>query len=371
MLIFDELISEKTAAQFNKLEEFYNPEEVIMFDIETTGLSASNSFIYLIGINYKSTDGWHITQFFNENGESEAELLTAFMEKLSSYRYLLHFNGDSFDIPFVRKRIQLLNLKEKSPIPDDLDRLVSVDLYKMIKPFKSALGLLNLKQKTIESCLGLQRIDIYNGGELIDIYYRFLTRTALSDQALLLQHNRDDMEGMYYLTSILSLRALSAGEIELNNISCDADLKGLLRLKLSITMKHSLSFRITASYAGIHLNVYESSGCLIIPILTDELKFFFQDYRNYYYYPELDTAYHKDTEKTVPSSFREKAKKDNCYIRRAGYFIPQLHLNITAGFRYTASDKNSYIEIDDSFLGNEELLTRYTQKMAGLILTSK
>ena len=51
MLIIDEELS-KTNPVYSKIEEYYDPRDIIMFDIETTGLSASSSFIYLIGVNY-------------------------------------------------------------------------------------------------------------------------------------------------------------------------------------------------------------------------------------------------------------------------------------------------------------------------------
>jgi hypothetical protein len=299
------------------------------------------------------------------------------MEKLSGYRYLLHFNGDTFDIPFVRKRIQHANLSARISkdgrlsIPDFFDDLQSVDLYKMIKPFKNALGLENLKQKTIEEYLGLHRIDTYNGGELIQVYHSFLSQPTQRLQSLLLQHNRDDMEGMYVLSSILSLRALADGKLKFRDISCEETSQGMLRLRFGFLLDHSLPIRITASLGHIHLNAYQNAGYLLVPILSDELKHFFPDYKNYYYYPELDTAYHQSVDLRSETLLRERAKKANCYIRCYGHFIPQLSLSVCDGFRRTAADKESYLEVNDSFLGDRERLALYTGKMCGLLLRAK
>ncbi len=66
---------------------------------------------------------------------------------MEHYRYLIHFNGDGFDIPYLLKRCRAY----------DLDygflNIKSVDIYKIIKPYKKLLGLENLKQKSIECFL--------------------------------------------------------------------------------------------------------------------------------------------------------------------------------------------------------------------------
>ena len=370
MLRIDEIISDDKILYHNRLEEFYPWDQVLMFDIETTGLSPANTKIYLIGINYKDSDGWHITQFFNQDGRSEAEILKIFLSFLSGRRYLLHFNGDTFDIPFVKKRIEILNRMYDAGIPEFPAEIQSIDLYKMIRPYKTLFGLPNLKQKTIEKSFGLNRIDLYNGGELIGIYKQFLVFQGEHEKSLLLQHNRDDMEGMYYLSSILAVPALMEGGFEIAELSCDTDKSGTLFLNMQIFLRHPLLFPLTFSYEGVRINLYNSSGVLSVPVLSGELKYFFPDHKNYDYYPELDEAYHKSLAKTMSEPF-EKATKENCYTRRYGHFIPQFNLNLREGFRLSAKDSVSYIEIDDKFLGDPSSLQVYAKNLIRFLAARK
>ena len=79
-------------------------EQLLFFDIETTGFSGEYASVYLIGCIYPEKDSWHMVQFFADSTDAEPELLSAFGGLLSGRRVLVHFNGDRFDIPFLQKR---------------------------------------------------------------------------------------------------------------------------------------------------------------------------------------------------------------------------------------------------------------------------
>ena len=95
----------------------------------------------------------------------------------------------TFDIPFITERAAHLNVSL------DLSHLESLDLYKTARKCKSILSLSDYKQKTIEHFLGIEREDMYSGGELIDIYRKFAAKpsdTAHNEyRILLLLHNHD------------------------------------------------------------------------------------------------------------------------------------------------------------------------------------
>ena len=92
----------------------------------------------------------------------------AFFHFLKNFKILIHFNGDGFDIPYLLKRCAACGLDF------DFSGVKSVDLYKKIKPFKKILGLENLKQKTIEGFLDIERQDRFSGGQLIEVYHDYL-----------------------------------------------------------------------------------------------------------------------------------------------------------------------------------------------------
>ena len=386
MQIIDEILP-ATNPIYQKIEEYYDPTEVLMFDIETTGLSASSSFIYLIGVNLKKDGCWHIIQLFNDDGMSEPEMISSFMDILGDYKYLIEFNGDTFDIPFVKKRLEYINRKQGSGIIDRFDFITRIDLYKLIRPFKKPLGLANLKQKTIERFLGLNRIDQMNGGELINVYFLYLTYKNKKYRSLLLQHNRDDMEGMFYLTDIFALERLSLGCLSFSDISITTGSSLKLRLFFTPDIFPDMSFAATLGSKELSINKNEASSPLLIisgnakeaylsiPVSTGVFKFFYKDTKNYHYYPALDSAYHKDLSASLSEYEKLPANKSNCYTKAEGYFIRKYGFGGGKSFypecEATPSKGGSYIELSDEFLSDRELLNDFTRHMVKCIMSGK
>ena len=116
----------------------------LFFDIETTGFNKNKCFCYLIGTAYTDGEYFYITQWLAESIEDEQEVIQAFSKLVQSFSSLTHFNGDSFDIPFLIKRASVYN------ITLDLDNLRSIDLFKYAKGLKSLLRLESYNQKSIE-----------------------------------------------------------------------------------------------------------------------------------------------------------------------------------------------------------------------------
>ena len=95
---------QSTVSTPDELYPFHQPlEQIAFFDIETTGLSPKTSSIYLIGVMHYNShkQSWQITQWFADDYQSEEPILEAFLSYLEDFSYLYHFNGCTFDIPFV------------------------------------------------------------------------------------------------------------------------------------------------------------------------------------------------------------------------------------------------------------------------------
>ena len=75
--------------------------EILFFDIETTGLSPKTAEVYLIGVSYYQGHTWHIAQFMAETPDHEKEILDSFNSLVQDFKYLVHFNGNRFDINFI------------------------------------------------------------------------------------------------------------------------------------------------------------------------------------------------------------------------------------------------------------------------------
>lgn len=344
------IINETHEHELNKLELYYNPKDIVLFDIETTGFVAEASCLYLIGCGYYKDDKWQVIQWFNDDGTSEKEIIIEFLRFIKGYKYLLNYNGDGFDIPYIYKKKTQYNI----PIP--FDEIESIDLYKHIRGFRDILKLDNLKQKTIEGFLGINRLDKYSGGDLIKVYHNYLKNKNDNVKTLLLQHNYEDIEGLMCSFSMLSYVKFKAGCVKVLKMSVVSK-----KLIFSIKLDAPLPKRITVGNSGIIITAFQYEGTINVPIVSEEMLFFFDNYKDYYYLPVEDMAVHKSVAKYVDKNYREQARKDNCYLKRRGHFISQINSGIISGYKKNYNDKETYIELVDSFLKDMDMLNAYAR----------
>ena len=117
-------------------------QDMIVTDIETTGLSKDNTILYMIGCCYTDNQQLCTVQWFNDDGVSEREILMSFHAFLSDKKgEILTFNGDRFDLPYLSHH------SDFHKVESDLDSHRSIDLYRILKPYQSALGLKKGRQK--------------------------------------------------------------------------------------------------------------------------------------------------------------------------------------------------------------------------------
>ena len=177
-------------------------ENTIFFDIETTGFSARSSHLYLIGLAYYMGENQFCSiQFLAEQKEDEPALLYEFFNFIKDYKNIVHFNGNGFDIPYLKEKCLQYNMLYH------FDLLTGYDLYKEACRFKKLFQTPDLKQKTLETFLGSARKDEFSGKELINVYYSYEKEHKDSDKELLLLHNFEDVKG---LTELLCLYAYSS-----------------------------------------------------------------------------------------------------------------------------------------------------------------
>ena len=336
--------------EYDYLSSMYDLSEVAIFDIETTGFAAETTKLYLIGCAVYDGEDFVITQWFNDDGESEEEILTEFMDAISKYKLLFTYNGDGFDIPYLMKKLHSYFIR------DDFADFESVDLYKELRHMKDILHLDNLKQKTIENFLGIKRLDKYSGGDLIKVYNTFLETGGEKERKLLLQHNYEDIEGFIACCSMLSYNRFRMGDFEVVKMQVKEN-----HLVFSLHLNHRVPKRFNISVSAIQITGYKDEATITAPIYKDELKFFFDNYKEYYYLPTEDMAVHKSVASFVDKGYREQAKKETCYTRKEGYYISQVDDGIVSGYKKNYKDKESYIALVDSFLKDMGLITAYAR----------
>ncbi len=343
-------------------EDNFAENRYLYFDIETTGLSARNSTLYLIGALWIDKGIIHIRQWFNDNGYSEAELISSFNEFCADFTHLVHFNGATFDVPYIKEKS-----KKHSVTTNNIEKLIQLDIFKEIRSYKNLLGLDNVKQVTIEKYLGLQRKDTYSGGELINVYQRYVARPDNDKEHLLLLHNHDDLLGMPAVSNILRYKALfEHPELTVNNIHYNND-EHNLTIDITLFEYCSLPKRyIHTGKNGVYINAIDNSATLIIPVIQDTLKHYFKDYKNYYYLPKEDMAIHKSVASYVDPENREKATKSNCYISKNDSYIICPDNEFSDIFQKDNKDKICYrtLEslINDSITNQNEYVKKLIEK---------
>ncbi len=346
MQVIDEELDISKNDSYSLISKYYPGKKFMMFDIETTGLSPLRSFIYLIGVNIFKNGRWHIIQYFNDDGRSESEIIQIFEDLITSYDILIEFNGDTFDIPFVSKRIEQIKLHTGKIISNNFNKISTIDLMKKIRPYKYALGLPNIKQKTIEKYLEIYREDKFNGGQLIDVYLNFLSSHSEKEKSLVLMHNRDDMEGMLFLTPIFNIDAISEGLF--NNITVSTKTKNnSLYFFTGCILSEPVPEKIIASMIGIDLTACDDKLCLTVPIYHTSLRPF--PYTSAPACTKIEYDLHESL--FIPDS--------NCKNREI------LH------YKESRKSKYSYIELTDEFLGSTSALHNYIQEISSEILHNK
>lgn len=362
MLVFREKVDFKIEYPLDLIS---SKEKIIFFDIETTGFSRDKSFIYLIGCMYYIGDTLMYTQWLAENKNDEANVLMAFQKFIQPFDTVIHFNGNSFDIPFVIAR------GEKIRLDFNFDSMNSIDIYKPVSKLGHLFNLENKRQKSFEKLLSINRVDPFTGGELIELYFEYLRRKDEKLLLPLLMHNKEDVWNMGKLISLLSIPDLFSGKYHVNDFKIRTfigkDSKEESELQIMLTPYASIPTHISYGLDGIYLLAEDKRVSITIGEYMGELKYFFENYKDYYYLPLEDRAIHKSIASFVDSKYRKQATKSTCYEKKTGSYLP-LFLptkDFNRVFKKEHSDKISYIESKDI---NKDNIKLYIQNLFDYLL---
>ncbi len=365
-------ISDETLDGFSidyPLEKLAPLEKILFMDIETTGFTARSSYLYMIGCAYYQAGKWHIIQWMAQNYREEAQVLNAFFDFAKLYNYLIHFNGNNFDLPYISQKCEDLLL------PYSFDNFEGVDLYRRISPYKTLLNLPNCKQKSLEKFLGINREDPFSGGELIGIYHDYVTApTDFSEKSLLL-HNFEDIKGMLQIVPILAYYDLFDEGVRAKKVQANSykDYKGSIRKELLISLAPitPLPQNLSVSANGCYLKVDGNDITLRVPLYNEELKYFYGNYHDYYYLPDEDIALHKSVATFVEKDHREQATARNCYTRKNSSYLRQWEVLFTPVFKRDYDEKELYFELTDEMKRDRNVFSQYANHILTMIAKSE
>lgn len=350
------------------LERIAPLDKCLFLDIETTGFTARSSSLYLIGCAYYCEGGWFVRQWFADAPQEETDLLTAFFEFAKPFSHLLHFNGNNFDLPY------LLQKNEQYHLPYSFDKFTGIDIYRRTAPYKYFLKLPNCKQKTVELFLGINRMDTFHGGELISVYHDYVKKPSEFDLKALLQHNFDDMKGMLAILPVLAYYDLFNGEVRAKKVQANyyRDLKGdkhqeiLIKLKFSSPLPAAVSF----AAAGCYFSGEGREGSLKVPLFEEEMKYFYSNYKDYYYLPGEDLAMHKSVATFVDKEHRTQASAATCYTRKFSSYLPQWDIIFEPFFKREYKSKELFFELTDELKTDRTAFSMYAKHVLNMLSTA-
>lgn len=372
-------------------------EKLMLFDIETTGLSAGSSYVYLIGAMDFSSGKPTLRQWFLNDISEEKLLVKTFFEYAAGFSRWLHYNGATFDIPYLQKKAKRHCLLCNTE-PEE-----SIDMYKLLQPLKKWFSLPDLKQKTVERFLRLFREDPFSGGDLIPVYTEYLAKVRLEQLrgssstvpssafletglpllnqtqsdvllATLLLHNKEDLTGLFHISSLANTLSFLQGQY-----TVEPELSDSLSLRLLPVCPHALSVlpSLAAMEAkkipeGIHICLIpdptKAYWTLTVSPIASTLKYFFENYREYYYLPAEDKAIHKSVAEFVEPEYRKKATKETAYSKKAGTFLYQPSAIVSPYFKECVKDHHSFFPVEELSKLPADLLKQYTDAIMNLFL---
>lgn len=374
------------------LDEF--PEDAVFFDIETTGLSRRTSHIFIIGAICKDEGEVQFIQWFVQRPSEEKEVVAEFSRLLAGKKILLHYNGQTFDVPYVQYRAGFWGLKDPFSPGQGMDPaspeqgmdssspgqgmdssspgqgmdssspesdMESQDLYQKMRGLKDVFHCTSMKQKDAEKILHFPRKDQVDGKELLEIYHAYIRTGDKNALEVLLLHNRDDLFGMLTIYRfLLYIKNLKKGVIP-PAVSLDGD-----RLYLKLTTADACPANLEVSADYYSLAIRGNEVFITLQGLEGCFRHYYPNYKDYFYLPLEDTAIHKSVGIYVDPSCRQKAKADTCYTKKEGLFFFQPSPAFLPEFRQDSRKGPSFFSHEE-LERQPELLAAYAGELIAQI----
>ncbi|MBQ5932447.1 MAG: ribonuclease H-like domain-containing protein [Lachnospiraceae bacterium] len=356
-------------------------EQILIYDIDTTSFEAANGCIFLIGVMFYQNDELHFLQLFSESIDEEALIIGKFFDIAENYDVLLSYKGESFDIPFIGKRLYALKQNELYKRFTML-RSRSYDIAGEIMSVKASVRFSSTKLDYLRKKCGQQVPERISGENISKFYVEHIAAAKLKkllettgnaanhdmigeyhpkpvidelahikpdsgDRFLsdILYRNRENIESVIYLLRLSRLFSMRKGRFNVN-ISTECD---------DIDVESSLKNNIDTVFFAYFADDFELT--VPISIETVSLKQFYPNYKDYYYFPAEDMAVHKSIAEFAASGSKKKATAKTAYRNVSGRFIPVPGAYARSESNKDASFYKAEFDSDDYYIPVDELLS--------------
>lgn len=356
-------------------------EQILIYDIDTTSFEAANGCIFLIGVMFYQNDELHFLQLFSESIDEEALIIGKFFDIAENYNVLLSYKGESFDIPFIGKRLYALKQNELYKRFTML-RSRSYDIAGEIMSVKASLSFSSTKLDYLRKKCGQQVPERISGENISKFYVEHIAAAKLKkllettgnaanhdmigdyhpkpvtdelahikpdsgDRFLsdILYRNRENIESVIYLLRLSRLFSMRKGRFNVN-ISNECD---------DIDIENSLTNNNDTVFFAYFADDFELT--VPISVVSVSLRQYYPNYKDYYYFPAEDMAVHKSIAEFAASGSKKKATAKTAYRNVSGRFIPVPGAYARAESNKDASFYKAEFDSDDYYIPVDELLS--------------
>lgn len=363
-------------------------EQILIYDIDTTSFEAANGCIFLIGVMFYQNDELHFLQLFSESIDEEALIIGKFFDIVENYNVLLSYKGESFDIPFIGKRLYALKQNELYKKFTML-RSRSYDIASEIMSVKASLSFSSTKLDYLRKKCGQQVPERISGENISKFYVEHIAaaklRKLLETTGNAANH---DMIGEYHPKPVIDELAhikpdsgdRFLSDILYRNRENIESVIYLLRLSRIFSMrKGCFNVNISTGYddisvgcddIGVESSLINNNGTVLfaysadnfeltvpISVVSVSLKQFYPNYKDYYYFPAEDMAVHKSIAEFAASGSKKKATAKTAYRNVSGRFIPVPGAYARSESNKDASFYKAEFDSDDYYIPVDELLS--------------
>ena len=162
-------------------------DQTLLLNIETTGLSPRNAFVFMIGLGWQEEKGWHFQCLLAEKKMDERELMQSFQQILENFSQVLTYGGHSFTYRFLNNRWRNYSDTDCFSREDTADLTLfqsvrQLDIQKDISPFRHLLSLENTRKATAEAFIRYTRPEHLDPEALVKCYTSWELRQSTSLQ---------------------------------------------------------------------------------------------------------------------------------------------------------------------------------------------